>query len=214
MEPWYFGMSSAGRQYMEVLEGRGDGAAPPGGPAAVWLAVFFKVWLFSDLWPHQRVSLCSHRPRGFPHPLTSAHTWGGRDNLFPLLIQRLLVYISELLQFSCVLDGSTSLWPTGSASVLHLLAGRSCAGAVSLWSSGGSREPFWSWLGALGWLQPLELLSETGGGGGGGASTDGWEGPLDWMDSGLTWFVRSNWTPSTGWLELWPAIPDREIKSD
>lgn len=44
MELRYFGTSFAGGQYMDVSEGRGDGAAttPPGGPAAVWLALFFE----------------------------------------------------------------------------------------------------------------------------------------------------------------------------
>lgn len=131
--------------------------------------------------------------------------WVGKKGQFFTPIQRLLVNITALwiLQFSCVLDGSTSLWPNGSASVLHLFAGLSCAVAVSLWSSRGSREPFRSWLGALGWLQPLELLSEMGG----GASTIGWEGPLDWTDSDLTWFAGGNGAPSIGWLELWLAIP-------
>lgn len=48
MELWYFGMSFAGSHYMDGLEGQGGvwGShcpSPPGGSAAVWLAVFFKV---------------------------------------------------------------------------------------------------------------------------------------------------------------------------
>lgn len=35
-------------------------------------------------------------------------------------------------------------------------------------------EPFLSRVGAVGWLQPLELLSEAGGG-----ASRGWDGPLD-----------------------------------
>lgn len=127
------------------------------------------------------VSLCSQEillsraKRGSSSLISFTSRWEGGDS--SPRIQHLLVHVTDLLQSSCVLDGSTSLWPNGSASVLHLLAGRSCAAAaasVSLWSSEGSREPFWSWLGTLGWLQPLEL-SETGA----GASANGWEGPLD-----------------------------------
>lgn len=68
-------------------------------------------------------------------------------------------------QFSCVLDGSASLWSKGSASSLHFLAGLSCAVSVSFVSVVGSIEPFWSWLAAAGWLHPLEFLSSTGVGG-------------------------------------------------
>lgn len=176
---------------------------------------FFKVWFFSDLWAYLGVSLCSpeilrsraKRGSSCSSPLTSTHKTASRDNFFSP-VEHLLVSITKLwiFQFSCVLDGSTSLWPNGSASTLHLLAGLSCAVSVSLGSIVGSREPFRSWLGALGWLHPLELLS----GMGGGASTTGWEGPLDWTDSGLTTWAGCNWALSTGWLEPWLTIPIKE----
>jgi len=173
--------------------GTGRPPPPPGGPATVWLAVFI-----SDLWPCQKVSLCSQEL------LPSRAKWGSPPppGGFPI-IQRLLVFITELCQSSCVLDGSTSLWSNGSASVLHLLAGLSWAVAVSLWSSKGSREPFWSWLGALGGLQ---ASSDRGA----GASPSGREGPLDWTDSAFTWFIGGNGAPSTGWLEVWLTIPGND----
>lgn len=112
-------------------EGRG---APPGGPAAVWLAVFFKVWLsvtFDFIKKFALRRYCTKRGISSSLPLP-VRGEAGTTSVTP--IQRLLVNITELwvLQFSCVLDGSTSLWPNGSASVLHLLAGLSCAVAVSL----------------------------------------------------------------------------------
>lgn len=178
-----------------------------------WL--FFKVRFFSDLWAYLGVSLCSpeilrsraKRGSSCSSPLTSTHKTASRDNSFSP-VEHLLVNITKLwiFQFSWVLDGSTSLWPNGSASTLHLLAGLSCAVSVSLGSIVGSREPFRSWLGALGWLHPLELLS----GMGGGASTTGWEGPLDWTDSGLTTWAGCNWALSIGWLEPWLTIPVKE----
>lgn len=195
--------------------------APPGGPAAVWLAAFFKVW-FSvtfDLILELVFALnryCAPRTNGahFLHPLHPILLLINREAGINVSTpnQDLWVNLTEFwsFQFSCVLDGSTSLWPKGSASVLHLLAGLSCAtAAVSLWSSGGSREPFLSWLGAVGWLQPLELLS----GMGGGASTIGCEGPLDWTDSGFTGFAGGNWAPSSGWFKLWLVIPVAERQS-
>lgn len=96
------------------------------------------------------------------------------------------------VQFSCVLEVSSSLWPNVSASVRQLLAGLSYTTEASPWSRRGSREPLRSWLGAWGWLQPLESLSEAGG----GASVSEWEGPLDW--TGSTSFTRDEWEPSTG----------------
>lgn len=78
MELWYFGMSFAGSQYMDGLEGqRGrPTTAPPGGPAAVWLAVFFKVWfsVTSDLilgWVFALRRYCARRTNRahFPYPL-------------------------------------------------------------------------------------------------------------------------------------------------
>lgn len=97
--------------------------------------------------------------------------------------------------FSCALDGSTSLWLRGSASVRHFLAGLSCATSAAC-SATESTEPFLSWLGALGLLQPLESLSGTGG----GASLSGWEGPLDRTPSGLTGLTGTNWEESIGWF--------------
>lgn len=121
----------------------------------------------------------------------------------------LLVNFNKLweFQFSCVLEGSISLWPNGSASSLHLFAGLSCAAVVSFVSVAGSREPFWSWLGALSWVHPLELFSSMGGG---GASTTGWEGPLDWTESGFSRLAGCEGALSTGWLELWLVMPIKE----
>lgn len=73
MELWYFGMSFAGSQYMDGLEGwRGDGAvaSPPGEPAAFWSAVFFTVWfsvtfdLIKELSLCSKEMLCSQAKRG------------------------------------------------------------------------------------------------------------------------------------------------------
>lgn len=188
------------------------GANLPGkGPAAVWLTLYAQVWLvFSDFWAYsERES--AHGPRGdhpahgsFPPPNNkqvsghmSSPTWA------PVSQHR---WTLEMSQFSCVLGGSTSLWPKGSASILHLLAGLSCAAAVSFRSTGGSREPFRSWLGSLGWLHPLELLSGTGG----GPSATGWEGPLDWTGSGLMGVDGCVWLLSVWWIELWLITPGKK----
>lgn len=166
-----------------------------------WLLSLFRNWVFA------------HGPRGdhpahgsFPPPNNkqvrghmSSPTWA------PVSQHRGTL---ETSQFSCVLGGSTSLWPKGSASILHLLAGLSCAATVSFRSTGGSREPFRSWLGSLGWLHPLELLSGTGG----GASATGWEGPLDWTGSGLMGVDGCVWLLSVWWIELWLITPGKKKK--
>lgn len=132
-EWWYFGMSFAGRQYMMGAERR-EAAVPPEDLLQFgwlcssrcdfqWPLTLEFVFVLRRCWARTTSRDHSHFP-----PLPKRFINGEAEATVSTPNQHLIVNFREL-QFSCVLDVSTSLGPKVSASVLHLLAGLSCAAA-------------------------------------------------------------------------------------